>query len=85
MPQYPIILAGETVTAELLMSMLPLHAAKSVPTPRPSTTTVTADPELQLQVEANAEYLFEFYFRISGDPAADMDIKFTVPSGSTGS
>ena len=85
MSQYPQIFAGDLLDADLLMSMLPLDARKTVSTSRPSTTTVTADPELVLQVAANAEYTIHGYLRISGDPAADMDIKVTVPSGATGS
>jgi len=83
--QFPQIFAGDLLDADLLMSMLPISARKSVSTSRASNITVTADPELQVQLAANAEYALVFYFRISGDPAADMDIKFTVPSGTTGS
>lgn len=85
MTVYPTILAGQRLSADLLTSMLPLHAAKTSSTSRSSTTTVTADPDLQLSLAANAEYRLIGYFRISGDPAADMDIQFTVPSGTTGS
>lgn len=85
MSQFPQIFAGDLLDADLLMSMLPLEARKSASLSRASNTTVTADPDLQLQVAANAEYRIEFYLRISGDPAADMDIKFTVPSGASGS
>lgn len=85
MARYPTILAGQRLTADLLTSMLPLHAAKSGSTSRSSTTTVTADPDLQLSVEANADYTIHGLLRISGPAAGDMDIKFTVPSGATGS
>ncbi|MFF5759683.1 hypothetical protein ACFY7A_30145 [Streptomyces longwoodensis] len=85
MAQYPTIPAGTTLTAGLLMSMLPQHARKPASTPRASTIVVAPDPDLQLPVAANADYLFQFYLRISGDPAADMDIKVSVPSGATGS
>jgi hypothetical protein len=83
--QYPQILAGDLLDADLLMSMLPLEARKSVSTGRPSTTTVTADPELQVQVAANAEYSFSAYIRYSGDQTGDFKCQFTGPSGSTGS
>ncbi|OQR64785.1 hypothetical protein B6E66_07445 [Streptomyces maremycinicus] len=85
MSQWPQIYAGDFLDADLMMSMLPLDARKTVSTSRASNIVVAADPELVLTVAANAEYRIEFYFRISGDPAADMDIKFTVPSGATGS
>jgi hypothetical protein len=85
MSQWPQIFAGDLLDADLLMSMVPLDARKTVSTSRASNIVVAADPELVLTVAANAEYRIEFYLRISGDPAADMDIKVTVPSGATGS
>lgn len=85
MSQYPQILAGQTVTAELLMSMLPLDAAKTVSTSRASNATATADPELQVQVEANAEYEFTAFIRYSGGTTGDLKCGFTGPSGSSGS
>jgi hypothetical protein len=85
MAVYPTVYAGMRATADLLSSMLPLHAAKASSTSRASTTTISADPDLQLPVEANAQYLIHFYFRISGVAAADMDIQFTTPAGCTGS
>jgi hypothetical protein len=85
MAVWPNLYAAQRATADLLTSMLPLHAAKTSATSRASTTTITADPDLQLPVEANAEYLIHFYFRISGTAAADMDIQFTTPFGCTGS
>jgi hypothetical protein len=85
MAVYPTILAGQKVTADLLTSMQPLHAAKTANTSRASTTAVTADPELQLSVTANAEYIFTFYLRIGGIQAGGIDIMMTTPSGASGS
>ncbi|MFH8805471.1 hypothetical protein ACH4F6_39020 [Streptomyces sp. NPDC017936] len=85
MAVWPNLYAGQRATADLLTSMLPLHAAKTASTSRASTTTISADPDLQLPVVANAQYLLHFYFRISGLPTADMDIQFTTPAGCTGS
>jgi hypothetical protein len=85
MAVYPELYAGQRATADLLTSMLPLHAAKASSTGRASTTTISADPDLQLPVEANAQYFIHFYFRVSGNAAADMDIQFTTPAGCTGS
>ncbi|WP_425244858.1 hypothetical protein [Streptomyces sp. NEAU-NA10] len=85
MSQYPQIFAGDLLDADLLMSMLPIQARKSVSTPRASTTTATADPELQAQVAANAEYGFAAYIRYSGDQTGDFKCAFTGPSGSSGS
>lgn len=85
MSTYPTIYAGQRITAALLASMLPLEAVKTGSTSRASTTTVSADPELQLTVAAGADYVGHFYFRISGDPAGDMDVKFTTPGGGSDS
>jgi hypothetical protein len=84
MSVYPTLLAGQRITADLLNSMLPIHAAKSADTSRASTTTITADPELQVPVEANADYIFHALIRYSGSTAGDMSVIFTSPSGSTG-
>lgn len=85
MSVYPNLLAGQRITAELLESMQPLWVGKTVTTDRASTTTISADPELVLPVEANAEYVFEFYWRVSGITAGGIDIQITTPTGATGS
>lgn len=85
MAVYPRLYAGQRLTADLLESMQPLHAAKTATTDRTSTTTVTADPELQLDVEASAEYEFAFYWRVSGITAGGVDIQPTTPAGGSGS
>lgn len=82
---WPEILAGQKITGTLLNNMMPVTAIKTASTSRASTTTISADPELQLSVEAGAEYVGEFYFRISGVAAGDMDLQFTTPAGATGS
>jgi hypothetical protein len=84
MAVYPNLYAGQRATADLLTSMLPLHAAKASSTSRASTIAISADPDLQLPVVANAQYLITFYLRISGNATADMDIQFTTPAGCTG-
>lgn len=85
MSTYPTLYAGQRFTAAVATSMLEDIAAKTASTSRASTTTVTADPELQFTVVANADYVGLFYFRISGDSAADMDVKFTTPGGGSDS
>lgn len=84
MAVYPNLYAGMKADADLLTSMLPIHAAKSVDTPRGSTTTITADPELQVAVEASADYRFEMMIRYSGSPDADMSVIIAGPSLATG-
>lgn len=85
MSVYPNLLAGQRITAALLESMQPLWIGKTVTTDRASTTTISADPELVLPVEANAEYVFEYYWRVSGITAGGIDIQVSVPTGATGS
>jgi hypothetical protein len=85
MAQYPTIPAGKTVTAGLLMSMLPISAAKASSTSRASTSTVTADPELQVAVAANAQYTLDAYLRYTGGQTGDLKCRFTTPSGASGS
>jgi hypothetical protein len=82
---WPEILSGQRITGTLLTNLMPVTAIKTASTSRTSTTTITADPELQLSVEAGAEYVGEFYFRISGNSAGDMDVQWTTPAGATGS
>ncbi|NUL03606.1 hypothetical protein HRW07_10230 [Streptomyces lunaelactis] len=85
MAQYPIILAGMRLTADLLNSMMPLHARKTTTTSRASTIALATDPELQVAVEANAEYTFHAYIRCSGVVAGGISLQFSGPAGSTGS
>lgn len=85
MSVYPTLLSGQKITTTLMESMLPQVAIKTASTTRTSTTAISADPELQLPVVAGAEYVGEFYFRISGNSAGDMDVQFTTPAGATGS
>lgn len=56
---------------------------KSSTTARASTITITNDPHLTMTVEANATYEFNFVLFISGDPAADVRLGLTHPTGTT--
>lgn len=82
--RYPSFLAGQTLTAELLVASQPLVVRKQADTSRASTTTATADPELSFEVEANATYVWDGWLKYFADPVADMIIDFTVPTGSLG-
>ncbi len=82
--QYPQIAAGDELTADLLMSMLPRIINKSSNTTRTSTTTFSDDPDLTMQVEANATYFVEFHLHYASLDAAKFKTEWTVPSGSTG-
>jgi hypothetical protein len=81
---YPTPLAGQRITAALLRSMLPQVARKTADTSRSATTTTTADPHLTFEVEASGVYIWEGWLKYFADPAADLTIDFTVPSGSLG-
>jgi len=57
---------------------------KTSDTPRSAFTTTTADPELQFAVEANAVYIMDGWVKASGDPAGDLTLDWSAPTGSLG-
>ena len=60
------------------------YAYKSGDTTR-TATTVLADPDLTVQItNSNGAFIIEAYLVISGDPNADINMNFTVPTGSSG-
>ncbi len=81
---YPIPLAGQRITADLLRSMLPVIARKTADTSRSSTTTTTADPHLQFEVVANATYIMDGWIKYDSATAADFALDFSAPSGAAG-
>ena len=81
---YPIPLAGQRVTANLLRSMLPVFARKTADTSRQATTTTTADPHLQFEVEANATYVMDGWIKYDASTAADFALDFSAPTSSAG-
>lgn len=84
---YPTISAGQTVTAGLLASMLPLSVVKTTDESRSSNATMTTDNALTLAVAAGATYLLEAYVSYSQNLAASstsgIKLGWTAPSGST--
>lgn len=61
------------------------YAYKTGDTTR-TATTVLADPDLTVQItNSNGAFIIEAYLVISGDPNADINVNFTVPTGSSGS
>lgn len=82
--RYPTFLAGQTMTAALMVASQPIVARKQADTSRASTTTTTADPELTFAVEANAVYVWDGWLKYFADPTPDMTIDFTVPTGALG-
>lgn len=84
MSQYPVIYAGQRITATLLTSMEPIQVWKTTNTDRASTTTMTDDPDLTVTLEANATYRAIFYLHYAALDAARFKTQWTVPSGATG-
>lgn len=82
--QYPTFLAGQILTATLLTSAQPVVALKNSDTSRSSVTTLAADPELTFPVLANAVYVVDGWIKYTGDPAADITLSWTVPTGAIG-
>lgn len=82
--QYPNWLAGQRVTAALLLAAQPTFVIKTAVTDRSSTTTLTADPDLQFAVVANGVYLVEFELAYGGTATEQIKTDWSVPSGATG-
>ena len=81
---YPVPLAGQRITADLLRSMLPVFARKTADTARTATTTTTADPHLQFEVVANATYVMDGWIKYDSSTVADFALDFSAPSGAAG-
>jgi hypothetical protein len=84
MAQYPVLLAGQRITAALLASMLPLEQWKTGNTDRAATTTFADDPDLSILLEANSTYRVEMYLHYAALDAARFKTMWNVPTGWTG-
>ncbi|MFD5682205.1 hypothetical protein [Streptomyces bacillaris] len=84
MPQYPLILPGLDISAELLNAMHPTFAFKPNHTDRASTTTFTADPDLVLPLAGSAVYRVEAWLNYGAGSTGDFKTSWQVPSGATG-
>lgn len=84
MSQYPTILAGQTLTADLLNSMLPTFVYKTANEDRASNATLTDDTDLTLALAGSAVYYVEMYIHYATPTAAGFQTAWTVPSGATG-
>ncbi|MER6064822.1 hypothetical protein ABT167_27345 [Streptomyces sp. NPDC001792] len=56
---------------------------KAATTSRASTTTIASDPEITFTVVANTSYLVEGLILFAADPASDLKIGWTAPTGAT--
>lgn len=84
MSQFPNIAAGQDVTTELLLSMVPQYAWVVSNTPRASTTTITADPYLTFPVVSGGIYVVEFQLMFTGIAGVGMNTVWLVPTGTSG-
>lgn len=83
MSVYPVLSAGQRITAALLTSMLPITVIKPGDTTRTSTTTVADDPDLTLALEANATYLVEFFIIMGAETDEDFKSDWNVTGSTT--
>lgn len=81
---YPQPLAGETITAAMLRSMLPQTVRKTADETRSATTTFADDTHLVFAAEANAVYTMVGWIKYFADPTPDIKIQFSTPSGCLG-
>ena len=80
------IYAGQRITAALLNAIQPLSATRSSTQSVTNSTTFMNDDTLFLSLQANATYRVEMELYYSGGTqgASDLNFKFTLPSGATG-
>lgn len=84
MSRYPVITAGQRITADRLSSMLTEFAYKADNTDRASTTALADDPDLTIQLAASAVYHIEIFIYHASLTAAQIDTIWTVPGGASG-
>jgi uncharacterized protein (DUF2235 family) len=85
MSRYPVLYAGQRLTAPLLSSMLEERIVKTVNEDRASTTTLAADTDLTVTLDASAVYHVQIYIHYAAVSAAGFQTDWTVPSGASGS
>lgn len=78
---YPVISAGQRITAGLLTSMLPIDVTKGSDQSVTSSTTNVNDNELFASVAANATYNVRGLLLYSARSDTDVKIGWSVPSG----
>lgn len=83
MATYPSVLAGQDITADLLNSMLPQIAVKSVGEAVTSSIAQQNDNELFVPAVANATYFVELWLLHDSAVAGDISIGWAALSGAT--
>lgn len=85
MPEsYPTYAAGQRITAALLRSAQPQAVRKTADESRAATTALADDTHLIFAAEANAVYTMYGWVKYFADPAPDIKMQFTVPTGCLG-
>jgi hypothetical protein len=79
---YPVIYAGQTITADLLTSMLTDVTVKASTESVTASTTLQNDDELFTSVAASATYDVRVYLLHSSGTAGDIKVGWTAPTGS---
>jgi hypothetical protein len=82
--QFPVIFAGQDLTAGTLQDMVPLFVVTPAATTRASTTIQASDPYLSFPVTAGGLYLVEFFVMYAGVSAAGISTSWIMPSGTSG-
>lgn len=81
MPSYPELLAGQTLTADLLTKMQPVYVRKVSPETRTNNTTMANDGELFVSLDAGLTYEISGVLFWSAASEYDMKVGLSVPSG----
>lgn len=86
MSTFPTFAAGDRVTAQMLNDMQSTVIVATTAQTVNNTTVHVNDNTLSVPVEANASYFIEFFliFSQSGAANSDVDIMWSVPSGTSG-
>lgn len=85
MSQYPVLYAGQRLTAPLMSSMLTLNAYKTGATSRAATTANIDDPDLTIAVSAGGVYLIGgTIFTSNANQTGDLKCTIAGPSGASG-
>jgi hypothetical protein len=79
---YPVLSAGQRITAGLLTEMLPLSARKTTSTQRTNTTTLTNDPELVVTLAVGGVYEMTGKLLYRAHSSADLRVTFSGPLNS---
>jgi hypothetical protein len=81
---YPVINPGQTVTADLMNSMLPQIYWKANSEDRVSTTTLADDSDLVAPLAANAVYHVTMYLHFAAKATPRIKTQWRVPGGVSG-